>query len=190
MTHPASGNATWQDYPNTTTPVTAASLEGIENALDEHETALASGGATKPIGHAGYTAGSQGLNNVNGAFLNLTASQITRGGVTFSAANDSLTVPTTGPYRVSAGIYMTGGTAPWKAVCAVTKNDSALPPTTNLISTIFGYKPDATDWTTFRSAVVELAAGDVLRLHVKGSSGSVYGTSGYETFLAVEYVGP
>lgn len=33
MAH-ASGNATWQDYPATTTPVTAAKLEAIENRAD------------------------------------------------------------------------------------------------------------------------------------------------------------
>lgn len=37
MAHTASGNATWQDYPNTDTLVTAASLENIENVLDGHE---------------------------------------------------------------------------------------------------------------------------------------------------------
>lgn len=34
MTHPASGNPTWQDYPNTSTLVTAASLEAMEGVLD------------------------------------------------------------------------------------------------------------------------------------------------------------
>lgn len=34
MTHPGSGNPTWKNYPDTSTPVTAASLEAIEGALD------------------------------------------------------------------------------------------------------------------------------------------------------------
>lgn len=34
MTHPASGNPTWKDYPDLSTPVTAASLEAIEGTLD------------------------------------------------------------------------------------------------------------------------------------------------------------
>lgn len=186
MTHPASGNATWQDYPSTSTLVTAAGLEAIENVLD----GLVSTASERPIGHAGYTAGTQGLNNVNGAYLNLTAAQITRGGVTFSAANDTLTVPVAGPYRVSLHAYMTGGTAPWKGVFSITKNDSALPPVTGLLGAVFGYKPDATDWGIYKSAVVILAANDALRMHIKGSSGSINGTSGYETFMAVEYVGP
>lgn len=40
MTHPASGNPTWQDYPDITTLVTAAGLESIESTLDAHKTAL------------------------------------------------------------------------------------------------------------------------------------------------------
>lgn len=43
MTHPASGNPRWQDYPNTSTPVTAASLEAIEGALDVLSGASAAG---------------------------------------------------------------------------------------------------------------------------------------------------
>lgn len=34
MTHPGSGNPTWRDFPNTSTPVTADSLEAIEGAVD------------------------------------------------------------------------------------------------------------------------------------------------------------
>lgn len=34
MTHPGTGNQTWQDYPNTSTPITAASLEAMETVLD------------------------------------------------------------------------------------------------------------------------------------------------------------
>ena len=34
MTHPASGNPTWQDYPDLSTPVTADALEAMEGALD------------------------------------------------------------------------------------------------------------------------------------------------------------
>lgn len=34
MTHPGTGNPTWQDYPNTSTPVTAAALEAMEGVLD------------------------------------------------------------------------------------------------------------------------------------------------------------
>lgn len=40
MTHPATGNATWQDYPSTSTPITAATLEAQELALDNHEARL------------------------------------------------------------------------------------------------------------------------------------------------------
>jgi hypothetical protein len=32
--HSASGNSTWQDFPSAATPITAATLESIENALD------------------------------------------------------------------------------------------------------------------------------------------------------------
>lgn len=35
MTHPASGNSVWQDYPNTETLISAAALERIEAALDQ-----------------------------------------------------------------------------------------------------------------------------------------------------------
>lgn len=35
MTHPGSGNRTWQDYPSTVTPITAYALEQIEAALDK-----------------------------------------------------------------------------------------------------------------------------------------------------------
>lgn len=34
MTHPGTGNPTWQDFPNTSTPISAASLEAMENLLD------------------------------------------------------------------------------------------------------------------------------------------------------------
>lgn len=34
MTHPASGNATWLNYPDVTTPITAATLENLEAAVD------------------------------------------------------------------------------------------------------------------------------------------------------------
>lgn len=34
MTHPGSGNPTWQDYPSIATPVSAAALEAIESRLD------------------------------------------------------------------------------------------------------------------------------------------------------------
>lgn len=59
MTHPGSGNPTWQDYPNTATPVTANTLEAIENVLDTHHSRLgfvpkrsawAQSGATAPTG--------------------------------------------------------------------------------------------------------------------------------------------
>ena len=35
MTHPGSGNSTWQSYPSTQTPITAAALESVETALDK-----------------------------------------------------------------------------------------------------------------------------------------------------------
>ena len=35
MTHPGSGNPTWQSYPSTQTPITALALESIETALDQ-----------------------------------------------------------------------------------------------------------------------------------------------------------
>lgn len=41
MAHTASGNATWADYPSTSTLITAASLESIENVLDAQKAAQA-----------------------------------------------------------------------------------------------------------------------------------------------------
>lgn len=35
MTHPASGNTLWQDFPDTSTPVSAARLEAMESAIDQ-----------------------------------------------------------------------------------------------------------------------------------------------------------
>jgi hypothetical protein len=42
MAHSASGNATWVDYPSTSTLITATALENIEGRLDTDKTALTS----------------------------------------------------------------------------------------------------------------------------------------------------
>lgn len=50
MTHPVSGNPTWQDYPNTSTPITAAALEAMETALDRTPVEAGSSASTLNTG--------------------------------------------------------------------------------------------------------------------------------------------
>src|SRR6478672_10887608 len=51
------GNPTWEDYPSTTTPVTATALENIEAALDQHTLDIEAAGSL-PISTVVLTTGS------------------------------------------------------------------------------------------------------------------------------------
>lgn len=141
---------------------------------------------TKPLAHAGSTDSFQGNNA--GAYTVFSTAQVLRGGITFDNANDALVVPRGGLYRVSAKAYFTGGTAYQGQVFVVKNSAVNPPPNANTILGSFTWKPDASDYQTFVSDLVVLAANDVIRHWTKGSS-STWGTDGYNgSYLELEFM--
>lgn len=140
-----------------------------------------------PFGHTGRTAGFQ--DNSTGSYVDFTAAQELRGGMTFSAANNSLTVPFAGRYRISGNGYFTGSSG-YLGITYLVLNSTGDPPAGSAqLGNALCSKPDANDHSGFVSVVHTLAANDVIRLYTSGL-GDTWGTDGYNgSWLEVEYIG-
>lgn len=171
MAH-ASGNPTWQDFPSTATPITAAALEHIETALDRE--------VAPPFGHAGRTAGFQNVSA--GGEVGVTA-QVLSGGMT--ASGNALVVPTDGLYLITGKAYATGGSGiRWSTAFRLNSDVWALSPSA------VAWKGDAGDYSENASGVRALAAGDRISMSIAVPGHSTWGTDGYNgSWFEVLYVG-
>lgn len=143
----------------------------------------------QPFGHLGRTAGFQAVGT--GAYVVFDTAQELIGGMTFDNANDCLTIPVAGLYRITGHCYFTGSLT-YTATGDVTINQTANPPAFTSGARMGTWKQDANDVVAHGSTVRRLAVGDKLRLWTGGNaSTSTFGTDGYNgSWLEAEYVGP
>lgn len=102
MTHPASGNPTWEDWPSTATLITAARLEAIEGVLDRTAGSVqARAAANQMITTAGtWTAVALPIEDLDDANVHSTTTNTGR-----------FLWPNAGLYRISAQVtWATGET--------------------------------------------------------------------------------
>lgn len=104
MTHPASGNPTWKDYPDTSTLVTAAALESLEGAVDTLRSEVTALGTRPHVRYHCAVAGGQNI-TANGAPQNIpfdvavdTHADVVRNGFT------TFTLNRTGVWIISTGL--------------------------------------------------------------------------------------
>jgi hypothetical protein len=157
----------------------------LKKLADAVAGALAAVTTERPFGHMGRTGGFQAIGTDPTKVLMDTA-QVLQGGVTFDNANDALIIPETGVYRVTVRGYATGGSAYWHD-CAAYLNGARLSQAACRFT-----KPDSQDYLVGASGLARLNAGDAVSLYAtrSGSTGSTYGTDGYNgAFVEVEYVG-
>lgn len=103
MTHPASGNPTWEDWPSTATLITAARLEAIEGVLDRATAGLvqARASANQTITTAGaWTAVALPIEDIDDAAAHSTTTNTGR-----------FQWPNAGLYRISAQVTWATGEA-------------------------------------------------------------------------------
>lgn len=173
-------------YPAATdTPFVHTDLKKLADGVEAAIKSVANG---KPVGHMGRTAGFQsvGVPGTTGPVkVQMAAAQILGGGVTFSDADDSLVIPKAGLYRVSSRGYASGGSGYWfdfRAARGSAPIDQTIQRT---------WKQDAQDYINETSALVRLAAGDLISLMMMMSlsTASTYGTTGYNgAFVSVEWI--
>lgn len=173
-------------YPAATdTPFVHTDLKKLADGV---EAALKGVTTGKPIGHMGRTAGFQAIGTASTTEpvrVQMAAAQILRGGVTFSDADDALVIPKAGIYRVSSRGYATGGSPYWFDFRAHRNN---IPIDQTIQRT---WKPNPFDYINETSALVALAAGDLISQYafVSLSTASTYGTTGFDgAFVSVEWI--
>lgn len=173
-------------YPEATdTPFVHVDMKELADGV---EAALKGVTTGKPVGHMGRTAGFQavGTSGTTGPVrVQMAAAQILRGGMTFSDADDALVIPKAGVYRVSSRGYASGGSGYWFDFRA-NRNSSAIDQTIQRT-----WKQDAQDYINETSALVVLAAGDLISQYMMMSlsTASAYGTTGFNgAFVSVEWV--
>lgn len=130
------------------------------------------------FGHMGRTAGIQ---SGTGTTVMTTAQRL-QGGMAVSGGG--LQAPIPGSYQVTLRSYATGGTAPyrWTAAMRVNGNAPAQGPAVQSV------KYDGGDYSAIASAVMDLAAGDVLTL---SQSAATAGTNGFDgAWIEALYLGP
>lgn len=120
MTHPGSGNPVWQNYPSTTTPITAAALENLEGAVDAVAGRLVQvrASANQSLTVTGWLPVALPLEDVDDLDGHSTTTNTAR-----------VTLPQAGLYRVSGQVMWLNGTStanPLRQACLRTNGDVVL----------------------------------------------------------------
>lgn len=170
-------------YPEATdSPFVHVDLKKLADAVAG---ALAGVTTERPLGHMGRTGGFQTI-GTDPTKVTMDAAQVLAGGVTFDNANDELVIPKEGLYRVTVRGYATGSSNYWHDVAAYLNGSRLFQAACRFT------KPDSQDYLAGASGYARLAAGDRVSLYCtrSGTSGSTYGTDGYNgAFVEVEYLG-
>lgn len=157
----------------------------LKKLADAVAAALAGVTTERPFGHMGRTGGFQAIGTDPTKVL-MDAAQVLQGGVTFDNADDSLVVPADGVYRLTVRGYATGSSNYWHDAAAAVNGNRVAQAACRFP------KPDTQDYMAGASGLARLAAGDRVSLITmrNGTSGSTYGTDGYNgAFVEVEFVG-